>query len=68
MSLVVGGVRSTYQFQVGGDDTPSSIALDLLDFLAVAPTAETLTDLVHQIEAALEADRAGAPARESACS
>ena len=49
------GERQTMQFEMAEEDTPSSVALDLLEELGLERTAATLTSFVHAIEAGLAA-------------
>ena len=53
--LQIGELAQTVVFAVGDDDTPSSLALEVMDELAIEPSGESLKPLVDQIEAALEA-------------
>ena len=49
-SFLVRGELQTLQFEMSEDDTPSSIALDLLDELGVEPTPANLKDFVRAID------------------
>jgi len=53
-TIVVEGVARGVKFEVSKSDTPSSLALELMDALQVSHTGQTtLRDLVHQIESLL---------------
>ena len=53
MELTVHGHPSEVTFEIGEEDTPSSIALDLIEELELDPSADALKQLVATVEAAM---------------
>ena len=63
VELMVHGKLSKVTLEVTEEDTPSSIALDLVEELELEPSAETLQTVVAQVEAAMD-NQGATPAQQ----